>query len=319
MHKYCFFIFFIMPTLACADTDLSAAVDNVRTACGGIADELGRIKTLAGVNTAISSVGTVAAGTALGTGIAKAQVDKKADAIEAELAQEIELLNQMAQSQDANELVKIEISGNNSNQDTTSNNSSITNDTIAKKQAELEQLTNKSKKLGDWRTGTMATSTATNIASTVIAGTNRIKGDIKAQITECISAVQTLSNVRMQARISQSASETELGHAAKIISACQAWETVDIESINNKSVGAAASSGIGAGLGLAGTVTSAVANSKDVRAGDNEKEKKLNTASNILAGGTTVASGVAVVLNATQIKAINHATDIADECQEALK
>ena len=49
------------------------------------------------------------------------------------------------------------------------------------------------------------------------------------------------------------------------------------------------------------------------------KEKNLNMASNILAGGTTVASGVATVFNATQIGAIKRAVTVADKCEEALK
>ena len=56
-----------------------------------------------------------------------------------------------------------------------------------------------------------------------------------------------------------------------------------------------------------------------MRKGDSQKEKNLNTASNVLAGGTTVASGVAVVFNATQIGAIKRAANVADECEEALR
>ena len=66
-----------------------------------------------------------------------------------------------------------------------------------------------------------------------------------------------------------------------------------------------------------------MANSDSVREDNSEsgkkKEKNLNTASNILAGGTTVASGVATVFNATQIKAIKRAASVADECEGALR
>ena len=310
---------FLIPGIAYANTDLSVAVDNARTACTGIAKELSSMKTMAGVGTAVSSVGTVAGGAALGTGIAKAQVDKKADKIETELAQEIERLNQLAQSQQADSLAKITIPNNLVQTDSTARHDNNTSGEITEKQKELAQLNKTSKNLGDWRTGTMAASTATNIASMVMASTNRVTGDLKTKINECLGAIQTLSNIRMQARISQTADEAALEYAGKIVSACQAWKNVDIDSINNKSTGAAISSGVGAGLGLAGTVTSATANSQNVRQGDSDKEKKLNTASNILAGGTTVASGVAVVFNATQIKTIKQAEAVAKECEEALQ
>ena len=49
-----------------------------------------------------------------------------------------------------------------------------------------------------------------------------------------------------------------------------------------------------------------------------QKEKNLNTAANVMAGGATVASGVATIFNATQIGAIKRAVNIAAECEEAL-
>ena len=66
-------------------------------------------------------------------------------------------------------------------------------------------------------------------------------------------------------------------------------------------------------------MTSASANSQSVRDGDVAREKNLNTAANVLAGGTTVASGVATVFNATQINAIKRATTVAEACERALK
>ena len=187
------------------------------------------------------------------------------------------------------------------------------------KEQEISVAEQKSKNLGNWRTGTLAAATATNIAGAVMSGTNRVKGDLKQQIDECLMSVKTLSNVRMQARIDGSANDTELARAENIIRACDAWSTVDITPINNRSKGATISSGIGAGLGLAGTITSASANSKDVRDGDSDKEKNLNTAANVLAGGTTATSLSATIFNATQINAIKRAATVADECEGALK
>lgn len=341
------FIFILLGCLVgtanAAGSDLTVAVQNVRSACGGISAELGDMKKMAGINTAVTAVGTVAGGVGLGTGIAKAGVDKKADKLEAELQAEIDLLNRLAQKQDKLVMRVFDYSmiplsvGDNDNDDddavflagavektkASGENAVALHESIKEKKEELDELTKKSKNLGNWRTGMMATSTATNIAGTIIASGNRVKGDLKEQINECLVAVKNLSDARMQARIDGSATDVELSRVENIIRACEEWEMVDVSSINKKASGAAISGGIGAGLGLAGTVTSAMANTDDVRsdntASGKNKEKTLNTASNILAGGTTVASATATVFNATQISAIKRAVIVADQCEEVLK
>lgn len=298
----------LMVGVAHANTDLAAAIENVRTTCGNISAELSDMKKMAGITTAVTGVGTVAGGVALGTGLAKANVDKEIEELESQIARLIaergDVPIEHLQIEDE-ALFKRQV-----------------NEFIAYYQAKEQEISvaeQKSKNLGNWRTGTLAAATATNIAGAVMSGTNRVKGDLKQQIDECLMSVKTLSNVRMQARIDGSANDTELARAENIIRACDAWSTVDITPINNRSKGATISSGIGAGLGLAGTITSASANSKDVRDGDSDKEKNLNTAANVLAGGTTATSLSATIFNATQINAIKRAATVADECEGALK
>ncbi len=294
--------------VAHANTDLTAAIENVRASCGNISAELSDMKKMAGITTAVTGVGTVAGGVALGTGIAKANVDKEIEEWE-------RILQELAIEQEKAEIVFTVINIDDVEK-------SLAENPVAKLDLDnrLDKLNEKSKNLGNVRTGTLAAATATNIAGAVMAGTNKVKGDLKQQIDECLASVKTLSNIRMQVRIDGSANNTDLAHAENIIRACDAWTTVDISSINKRSTGATVSSGIGAGLGLAGTITSASANSKDVRDGDDkQREKNLNTAANVLAGGTTVASLSATIFNATQITAIKRAATVADECEGALK
>lgn len=293
--------------VAHANTDLTAAIENVRATCGNISAELTDMKKMAGIATAVTGVGTVAGGVALGTGIAKANVDKEIEEWE-------RILQELAIEQEKSAIVFTVINVEDVEK-------SLAENPVAKLDLDnrLDKLNEKSKNLGNIRTGTLAAATATNIAGAVMSGTNRIKGDLKQQIDECLASVKTLSNVRMQARIDGSATDADLARAENIIRACDAWTTVDVSSINNRSTGATVSSGIGAGLGLAGTITSASANSDGVRDGDADKEKKLNTAANVLAGGTTAASLSATIFNATQISAIKRAATVADECEGALK
>ncbi len=298
----------LMAGAAHANTDLAAAIENVRATCGNISAELTDMKKMAGITTVVTSVGTVTGGVALGTGIAKANVDKEIEEWE-------RILQELAIEQEKAEIVFTVINIEDVEK-------SLAENPVAKLDLDnrLDKLNEKSKNLGNIRTGTLATSTVANIAGTVMSGTNKVKGDLKQQIDECLASVKILSNVRMQARIDGSANDTELARAENIIRACDAWTTVDVSSINKHSTGATVSSGIGAGLGLAGTITSASANSDGVRNSDNkQKEKNLNIAANILAGGTTAASLSATIFNATQISAIKRAATVADECEGALK
>ena len=272
-----------------ASPELTSAIENVRAACGGLSAELSDMKKMAGITTAVTGVGTVAAGVALGTGIAKANVDETIEMRETFKRIDIAALNEY----------------------------------MNQKYAEIDALEQKSKQLGNIRTGTLAAATATNIAGAVMSGTNRVKGDLKSQIDECLASVKTLSNVRMQAHMDKSVDAVELARADRIVSACDGWSMVDIDPINNRSTGATISSGIGAATGLAGTLASASANSEEVRNATGveaeQKEKRLNTTANVLAGTTTVASAAATVFNATQISAIKRAAVVADECEGALK
>ncbi|MBQ3039702.1 MAG: hypothetical protein IJD41_04060 [Alphaproteobacteria bacterium] len=303
----------LMVGAAHANTDLTAAIENVRTVCGNISAELSDMKKMAGITTAVTGVGTVAGGVALGTGLAKANVDKEIEELEAQIAE-------LKKSRSGVPVEKLEIANQNAFKQSLDDFVYTYSAELQQKAAELSAAEKKSKQLGNVRTGTMAAATATNIAGAVMSGTNRVKGDLKQQIDECLASVKTLSNVRMQARIDGSATNTDLARAENIIRACDAWTTVDVSSINKRSTGATVSSGIGAGLGLAGTITSASANSDGVRNGDDkQKEKNLNTAANVLAGGTTAAGLSATIFNATQISAIKRAATVADECEGALK
>ena len=302
----------LMVGVAHANTDLTAAIENVRTTCGNISAELSDMKKMAGITTAVTGVGTVTSGVALGTGLAKANVDKEIEELESQIAE-------LKKSRSGVPVEKLEIANQNEFNQSLDDFVRTYSAELQQKAAELSAAEKKSKTLGNVRTGTLATSTVANITSAVMSGTNKVKGDLKQQIDECLMSVKTLSNVRMQARIDGSANDTELARAENIIRACDAWSTVDITSINNRSKGATVSSGIGAGLGLAGTITSASTNSKDVRDGDSDKEKNLNTAANVLAGGTTATSLSATIFNATQINAIKRAATVADECEGALR
>lgn len=309
-------MFFSFVTSAMAQP-LDDALRATYTACVGIDDELSDLKKMAGINTAITSIGTAAGAGAAITGVVKAKKDAKLQQILDELKQE-ENAAQQGKGQTDVELDKLE------QQYTDMENliTQIANGTIKipdETWKEIGKLQSQSKKLGNWRTGLMAGSTATNVAGAIIAGTNRVKGDLEVQINDCKASIKQLRDAIMQARMNGQ----DISEAQSIVDACGDFEYSDLSKINKRAMGSAISSGIGAATGLVGTITSASANSDGVR-GDNsdegkKKEKNLNTASNILAGTTTAASATATVFNATQIKAIKQVAEVASKCTGVLK
>lgn len=288
---------------------LDSALSMVRSSCAGISNDLSGLKKMAGINTAVTAVGTVAGGVALGTGIAKANVDKEYQ----------EKLNKLIADKSSEPIEKLEIADKQKFKQDILNAIRSASQDLSDEEKEITELEQKSKKLGGIRTGTLAASTVTNVAGTAIAVGNKIDGDLEQKINKCISAVKELSNAKLAAKVEDAATAEQIDRADKIIANCRDWEFVDLTPVNNRAKGAAVSSGIGIGTGVIGTITSAVANTDKTRAGDENKEKSLNTTANVMAGASTAASAVATVFNATQISAIKKAAVVADACEGALQ
>ena len=296
-----------LSNMAIGDTlPLNTALSQARAACSGISADMSDLKKMAGINTAVTGVGTVAGGVALGTGIAKANTDSDIETYEKLL----EELRSKDQSGETAEMI-----------DENAADEALAN--MPQTQEDFEKLiadyTQKSKTLGNIRTGTLAGAAVTDTVGTIIASQNRVDENLQQRIDNCIRATDNLKNARSAAIAENTATTQELDKADKITKACADWKNVDLTSIDKRAKGATISGGTGAALAVAGTITSASANSDKVRDGDNDKEKSLNTASNVLAGGTTVASAVATIFNATQISAIKKAVNAADKCEEALR
>ncbi len=288
---------------------LTNALSNVRNACSGISDSMSNLKTMAGINTAVTGVGTVTAGIALGTGIAKSGVDREQQ----------KLLDEMKAKTANVPIEKLEIA----DKDKFDRDIAEAIQKALETEKKIDELDKKSKTLGNVRTGTLAGTAVLDTAGTIIAANNKVDSDLQSNIDKCIKSIDVLKDAQLRARTANTATDAELAMSDKIISVCADWKNVDLSKIDKRATGAAISGGTGATLALVGTVTSASANSDSVR-GDNsdagkQKEKNLNTASNILAGGATAASGVATIFNATQISAIKKAVEVADKCEEALR
>ena len=301
----------LVPMVAGANTlTLEDALRATYVSCVGIDDELADLKKMAGINTAITAVGTAAGLGATVTGLVKVSTDKKAEELE-KMLQEIDQLQAGGKPLTPQEFDVF------FQEYRAAYNSQVGNKETL--QDELDKTIKKSKTLGNWRTGLLAGSTVTNVAGAIIAGGNKVDGDLNAQIENCKASVRNLRNAMMQARING----IDISEAQSIADACGEFEYTDISKINTKAKGAMISSTIGAVTGLGGTVTSAMANTDKTR-NDNsdagkQKEKNLNTTANVLAGATSVASATATVFNATQISAIKKVAAVAEKCTGVLQ
>ena len=309
--RYITLFFIIFPFMASANIlPLDDALRATYTACVGIDDEISHLKTMAGINTAVTAVGTAAGIGATVTGFVKQSKDNQAEELEKLIKELEELEKDATYPSDVEQqafLAEFEQSYNVAIKD------------IDGAKSEIEKLNNQSKNLGNWRTGLLAANTATNIAGAAIAGTNKVDKDLEAQIKSCVSAVFDLRNVMMQARMDG----VDITEAQTIADACDDYEFVDVSKINTRGTGAMASSIVGAATGVAGTVVSGVANTDTTRNSDTEagkkKEKDLNTAANILSIGATAASTTATIFNATQIAAIKKVATVSEKCTGVLK
>ena len=286
------------------DIDLNTALQQTYIACAGIDEGLADMKKMAGINTVVTGVGTGLAVGAAVAGFAKAKTD-------AEIAEMEEKLRQMAEEQDIDGQY---ITPGTASTYYATHGEEVMSGSLASQSA-IDEMTAKSKKLGNWRTGLMAGNTATSVAGAILAAKNRVSEDLQGQVDECIASVKLLQRAIAEARMRGD----DVTEAQTIYSACREYEYVDLTPINKRAKGAMISSAVSAVTGGIGTVTSAMANSDSTRNGDEQKEKNLNSASNALAVGSGVASAAATVFNATQIAAIKKVASVSEKCTEVLQ
>ena len=299
------FIITIATTAVANQPELDITLQNARTACIPVFDKISALKTGTITNTVVTGVGTVAGGASLYFGISKSKIDEQVDELEKRLnnienmsdEEFIRLLKDMAAAEDA-------IKEYNS---------------IC---AQKKSLTEKSKQYGNLRTGLMATNTATAIAGTILANSNKNKStDLSEMINECLTATRALTPFMGQAMVSHdNETYTKL---KQIIDTCSELNPDDVKSLTSKNKTSMISSAINIGTGTVGTITSAMANSENIRKNDTDsgksKEKNLNTTANIFAGLSTGASGVATVFNAMAYGDTKDIQTIAKNCKKALE
>ena len=295
--------------------DLSTAINSAeqiceatRIVCSGIADEISKVANISKANTAVTAVGTVAAGGALIAGIKKSQEE-----------QEIEKL-----------IDKICASGGctAAGVNAMTSNQFLTNVLQPMAQiAELEKKIEKSKKLGNWRTGLMAGTIGTNLASAIMSGINIKQSDLIQHISACNDMIKSVSVVEQELKRA-GANPAEYPVVKKLDNIktwCSEINTADVDKIEKRMKGVLGTSVAGTAIGIVGVGTSAAANSNkymdvqnkmNLSATEKDKEHALNTTANIMAGANVATGAVETGLNISLIKLTKKMIESAQRCEE---
>lgn len=287
------------------------ALEIAHTACNGISQELSDISGVSIANTAITSVGTVAAGGALAVGIKKEKTDQ-------EIA---EILRQMCQNNRCDQTTLDNMSDQDFFDDVLPFLVSAMEQVYEEELKQLRDQQEKSIKLGNWRTGLMATATTTNIASAILAGINRDQSDLIQHVSACnMATIQLQEKLQELQKLGVSPLENPIySDAIKTTEMCGNINVKDIEKIEKRMTAVMGTSVVGATIGAVGTGVSAAANSKRIR-NDNtidgqKKEAKLNTTANVMAGAGAVTGAVETGFNASLIALTKKLIKKAHECE----
>jgi hypothetical protein len=276
--------------------------------CVGILNDLNGILSLAGIATVTSVIGTVTGAAALISGIAKAATDKQIREIEARIRK----YENMTQAQ-----LNAEVGAMDDEQQFT------LLDDIQQLLIHSREQRRKSTVLGHVRTAGMAVTTATSVTAAITSGMGASRmGDIIKAMNDCndeVTKVRTMDAEMQSAGVDQNDS-IRLA-AREIMINCPGFDTGVVESIQNQLRTTTVISAVGAGVAAAGTITSAMANSKSVREGTDEaaaqKERNLNVASNIAAGVSTATSGISAILSGITGERVRSQAQIAARCEAA--
>jgi hypothetical protein len=270
--------------------------NELRKNCSGIGMELQEIKKYSTANVIVTGVGTVAAGGALYAGIKKKDFDKKAEELEKKLenienmsdADFVALLKEMAHYHE----LKTEY------------------DSMCQMKHDFQAQAHK---LGNIRTGLMAGNTVTAVAGTIISSKNNKDSDsIQDMIQQCLDTLKNNEQKIGQTMFDCNRSQYEkLKH---VLSECQTLSTQNMEKVFRQTKTSAIISGVNIGTGAAGTITSALANKNQY----DQKTKNMNTAANVLAGTSAIASGTSTFFNAATLKSINNNLHASELCEKAL-
>lgn len=293
--------------------------ETVEQFCGGISDRISKVSGVSKANTAVTAVGTVAAGGALVAGIQKKETDEKVQAISKQICDiggcDPDKIEAMSDEEFYNTILPLLVKAI-----SLENEDEINKMMSLRTQQQMEIA--KSKRQGNWRTGLLAGTVGTNVASAILSGLNKNQSDLIQQISACNEAVKKLNasyNSALQFGINP-IEEPVMQMFKSAINNCGTLQTADVEKIEKRMTAVMGTSIAGAAIGAVGTGTSIAANTDKIRNDNSEagkkKEKTLNTVSNIAAGANVATGAVETGLNISLITLTKKLMRSAEQCED---
>lgn len=315
MYKTLITLLYLLPLSAIANDDLvlraNEMVNATRIVCSGISDEISRVSNVSKAGTAVAAVGTVASTGALAAGIAKSQEEQEIEALIDEMCARggctVEGVSAMSNADFFEVVIK-----------------------PMAQIAELQKRIEKSKKLGNWRTGLLAGTIGTNVANAILSGLNTDQSELMQQIDACNKMVKNVADMQLQLKAAgvNPFENPVMSQLDGINTWCAQINLSDIEKIEKRMKGVMGTSIAGSAIGVIGTATSAAANSdkymdttNKIRLADADKQKEhsLNATANVMAGANIVTGGVEVGLNVSLISLTKKLIQQAELCEDVLK
>ncbi|MBQ5699934.1 MAG: hypothetical protein IIV74_01410 [Alphaproteobacteria bacterium] len=314
------------------ETPADIALDNmydvyeaVQTFCGGLSADLSELSGVSIASTVVTGVGTVAAGGALATGIAKANTDKQVSELSQQILEricknggcDVASVENMSDEEFAEKIFPLLVKA------IQLENQSELNAALGL-MLEQDRAIAKSRRLGNWRTGLLAGNTATNIATAIIAGLNKDQSELILRVQACNDAVEKLRAAN-DAAIAAGVNPIENPYMQAFddtIHYCGTMNVSDVEKIEKHMTVVMGTGIAGSVIGAVGVGTSAAANSNKVRndntAAGQRKEKTLNTVANVASGTNVVVGAVGTGFNISLLNLTKKLIRAANQCEDTL-
>lgn len=312
---YMFLFSIMMPAFADSVDDVIFNAEQffeaTRITCSGISDEISKVSNISKANTAVTAVGTVVAGGALVAGIKKSQEEEEIDRLVAQICAAGGCSADGVAAMD-NETFLISVLQ------------------PMAQISELQERIDKSKKLGNWRTGLMAGTIGTNLASAIMSGLNINQSDLVQHVSACNEMIKSIPDIENELR--RAGVNPNEHPIAKQLSNARTWcnqlDVKDIEKIEKRMKGVMGTSVAGTAIGVVGVGTSAAANSDkymsmenklNMNDADKRQEHALNTTANVMAGANVATGAVETGLNISLITLTKKLMESAQRCEQVLK
>jgi len=290
-------------------TQYGATVARARSACGSLPDKLNAVKLLAGISTGAGVVGTLGGGTGLVAGGIKLATDVElgnAPDPAVKLAR-LKELEQVASQPDDNALIT-------ALPEVFELDEYFMKGKANMDQANLDMLRSRSHTAGNVRTVGAFVGGAGGAGGAAVSFISlKTFDEIIEAMNECMTGVAEIGRQRMEL-MAVNPGDASLAEMSRIVENCRGMNPRNIDEIKNKMKTAGIASAVGGAAGLAGGVTSVMAQSGNPVA---DPKTGLNAASTVLSGVSGAANLGGAVISGGTLSGLVKNSEAADRCAKA--